>query len=56
MTNEIEMLYQLTMVEIHKIQLCISYGLIIMLMGMVALIYIAIVHQMMKSVHTKSHN
>lgn len=56
MTNEIEMLYQLTMVEIHKIQLCLSYGLIIMFMGMVALLYIAIVHTMYKNIHTKSLN
>lgn len=48
MTNEVEMLYHLTMIEIQKIQLCISYGLIIMLMGIVALVYIGIVHTILK--------
>lgn len=48
LTNEIENLYQVTMVEVQKIQLALGYGLIIMLMGLIALGYIAIAHTMLK--------
>lgn len=49
LTNEIENLCQVTMLELQKIQLALGYGLIIMLMGLIALGYIAIAHAMLKN-------